>query len=44
MIVAKRPLVGVTCFTRLPEDPLQAVAERYLRAAPFMDADAVLVR
>jgi putative glutamine amidotransferase len=41
--VAKRPLVGVTCCTRLPEDPVQAVAERYLRAAPFMGADAVLV-
>ena len=23
-------------FTRLPEDPVQAVAERYLRTAPFM--------
>ena len=41
--LAKRPLVGITCCTRLPEDPVQAVAERYLRAAPFMGADAVLV-
>jgi putative glutamine amidotransferase len=41
--VAKRPLVGVICCTRLPEDPAQAVTERYLRAVPFMDADAVLV-
>jgi putative glutamine amidotransferase len=43
LIVAKRPLLGVICCTRLPEDPAQAVAERYLRAAPFMDADVVLV-
>jgi putative glutamine amidotransferase len=43
MIVSKRPLVGVTCCTRFPEDPLQAVAERYLRTAPFMNADLVLV-
>jgi len=41
--LAKRPLLGITCCTRLPEDPVQAVAERYLRAAPFMGADAVLV-
>ena len=41
--LAKRPLVGITCCTRLPEDPVQAVAERYLHAAPFMGADAVLV-
>jgi putative glutamine amidotransferase len=41
--VAKRPLIGVICCTRIPEDPAQAVAERYLRAVPFMDADAVLV-
>jgi putative glutamine amidotransferase len=41
--MAKRPLVGVTCCTRLPEDPIQAVAERYLRTAPFVDADFVLV-
>jgi putative glutamine amidotransferase len=31
------------CCTRLPEDPVQAVAERYLRTAPLMDADVVLV-
>jgi putative glutamine amidotransferase len=42
-MVAKRPLVGVICCTRLPEDPVQAVAERYLRTAPFMGADVVLV-
>ncbi len=41
--MAKRPLVGVMCCTRLPEDPVQAVAERYLRIAPFMAADVVLV-
>ncbi|HZP09964.1 gamma-glutamyl-gamma-aminobutyrate hydrolase family protein [Methyloceanibacter sp.] len=41
--MAKRPLVGVICCTRIPEDPAQAVAERYLRAIPFMGADAVLV-
>ena len=41
--LAKRPLVGITCCTRLPGDPVQAVAERYLHAAPFMGADAVLV-
>ncbi|HXG78927.1 MAG TPA: gamma-glutamyl-gamma-aminobutyrate hydrolase family protein [Methyloceanibacter sp.] len=38
-----RPLVGVMCCTRLPEDPVQAVAERYLRVAPFIDADVVLI-
>lgn len=43
LIVSKRPLVGVSCCTRLPEDPVQAVAERYLRTAPFMGADVVLV-
>ena len=32
--MSKRPLVGVSCCTRLPEDPVQAVAERYLRTAP----------
>ena len=42
-MVAKRPLVGVSCCTRLPEDPVQAVAERYLRTAPFVGADFVLV-
>jgi putative glutamine amidotransferase len=42
-MVSKRPLVGVSCCTRLPEDPVQAVAERYLRTAPFIDADVVLV-
>ncbi|MGH6824735.1 gamma-glutamyl-gamma-aminobutyrate hydrolase family protein [Methyloceanibacter sp.] len=42
-MVSKRPLVGVSCCTRLPEDPVQAVAERYLRTAPFMGADVVLV-
>ncbi len=41
--MSKRPLVGVICCTRLPEDPVQAVAERYLRTAPFIDADLVLV-
>ncbi len=41
--MAKRPLVGVICCTRIPEDPAQAVTERYLRAVPFMGADAVLV-
>ncbi|MGD9502777.1 MAG: gamma-glutamyl-gamma-aminobutyrate hydrolase family protein, partial [Methyloceanibacter sp.] len=41
--MSKRPLVGVTCCTRFPEDPLQAVAERYLRIAPLMDVDFVLV-
>jgi putative glutamine amidotransferase len=39
----KRPLVGFICCTRFPEDPVQGVAERYLRAAPFMDADVVLI-
>ena len=43
MILAKRPLVGVLCCTRLPEDPVQAVAERYLRVAPFIGADMVMV-
>ena len=43
MVLAKRPLVGVMCCTRLPEDPVQAVAERYLRTAPFMEADVLLV-
>src|SRR5262249_32907820 len=43
LTVAKRPLVGVMCCTRLPEDPVQAVAERYLRTARFMEADMVLV-
>jgi putative glutamine amidotransferase len=42
-MASKRPLVGVSCCTRLPEDPVQAVAERYLRTAPFMGADVVLV-
>src|SRR5512146_162175 len=42
-MVSKRPLVGVSCCTRLPEDPVQAVAERYLRTAPFVGADFVLV-
>ncbi|MFN3625813.1 MAG: gamma-glutamyl-gamma-aminobutyrate hydrolase family protein [Hyphomicrobium sp.] len=38
-----KPLVGVICCTRFPEDPAQAVAERYLRAVPFMGAEAVLL-
>jgi Predicted glutamine amidotransferases len=42
-MASKRPLVGVSCCTRLPEDPVQAVAERYLRTAPLMSADVVLV-
>ena len=42
-MASKRPLVGVSCCTRLPEDPVQAVAERYLRTAPFIGADFVLV-
>ena len=42
-MASKRPLVGVSCCTRLPEDPVQAVAQRYLRTAPFMSADVVLV-
>lgn len=41
--MANRPLVGVICCTRFPEDPIQGVAERYLRAVPFMDAGALLV-
>ncbi|HET6388444.1 gamma-glutamyl-gamma-aminobutyrate hydrolase family protein [Hyphomicrobium sp.] len=41
--MSRRPLVGVICCTRIPEDPVQGVAERYLRAAPFMGADFVLV-
>jgi putative glutamine amidotransferase len=43
LIVSKRPLVGVSCCTRQPEDPVQGVAERYLRTAPLMEADFVLV-
>jgi putative glutamine amidotransferase len=39
----KRPLVGVICCQRNPEDPVQGVAERYLKAAPFVGADFVLV-
>jgi putative glutamine amidotransferase len=41
--MSKRPLVGVICCMRNPEDPVQGVAERYLRAAPFVGADFVLV-
>ncbi len=41
--MSKRPLVGVSCCTRLPEDPVQAVAERYLRVSPLIGADLVLV-
>jgi putative glutamine amidotransferase len=41
--MSKRPLVGVICCMRNPEDPIQSVAERYLRAAPFVGADFVLV-
>lgn len=41
--MSKRPLVGVICCQRNPEDPFQGVAERYLRAAPFIGADFVLV-
>ncbi|MFA5955140.1 gamma-glutamyl-gamma-aminobutyrate hydrolase family protein [Hyphomicrobium sp.] len=41
--MSKRPLVGVICCQRNPEDPIQAVAERYLKAAPFVGADFVLV-
>jgi putative glutamine amidotransferase len=41
--MSKRPLVGVICCQRNPDDPIQAVAERYLRAAPFVGADFVLV-
>jgi len=39
----RRPLVGVICCQRNPDDPVQGVAERYLRAAPFVGADFVLV-
>lgn len=41
--MSRRPLVGVICCMRNPEDPVQGVAERYLRAAPFVGADFVLV-
>lgn len=41
--MSRRPLIGVICCTRMPEDPIQGVAERYLRAVPFMGADCVLV-
>lgn len=41
--MSKRPLVGVICCQRNPDDPVQGVAERYLRAAPFVGADFVLV-
>ncbi len=42
--MADRPLVGVICCTRPPaDDPVQGVAERYLRAAPFFGADVVLI-
>lgn len=41
--MSQRPLVGVICCQRNPADPIQGVAERYLRAAPFMGADFVLV-
>lgn len=41
--MSKRPLVGVICCQRNPEDPVQGVAERYLKAAPFVGADFVLV-
>ncbi len=41
--MSKRPLVGVICCQRNPGDPIQGVAERYLRAAPFVGADFVLV-
>jgi putative glutamine amidotransferase len=41
--VSKRPLVGVICCTRQPEDAVQGVAERYLRTAPLMQADFVLI-
>jgi putative glutamine amidotransferase len=43
MVMSKRPLVGVICCQRNPNDPFQGVAERYLQAAPFMGADFVLV-
>jgi len=39
-----RPLVGVICCTLEPVgDPVQGVAERYLRAGPLFGADLVLV-
>ncbi len=41
--MSRRPLVGVICCMRNPEDPVQGVAERNLRAAPFVGADFVLV-
>lgn len=41
--MSKRPLVGVICCQRNPADPFQGVAERYLKVAPFMEADLVLV-
>lgn len=41
--MTQKPLVGVICCTRFPEDPAQTVAERYLRAVPFMGAEAVLI-
>lgn len=41
--MSTRPLVGVICCQRNPDDPFQGVAERYLRAAPFVGADFVLV-
>jgi putative glutamine amidotransferase len=41
--MSKRPLVGVICCQRNPDDPVQGVAERYLKAAPFAGADFILV-
>src|SRR5271168_50806 len=41
--MSRRALVGVICCMRNPEDPVQGVAERYLRGAPFVGADFVLV-
>lgn len=41
--MSKRPLVGVICCKRNPKDPFQGVAERYLKAAPFIGADFLLV-
>lgn len=41
--MSKRPLVGVICCQRNPSDPFQGVAERYLKVAPFVGADFVLV-
>jgi putative glutamine amidotransferase len=41
--MSTRPLVGIICCTRFPEDPVQGVAERYLRAAPNIGADVVLI-